>query len=161
MTRKYVLFFIVALITTFSLLLGVFGTKGVLVNRALERQLLEEKELLKVKEGELRSLEHLYEGVWERDSLLEMSKRGGYAQRGEVVYYFFDSAGEPVIEQLDPPVEDRVTPSQAKGFQGLSPLLIGLIAFAVVAVGALLIKLFTSRRKRGSKLDYIYGNRKK
>lgn len=161
MTRKYILFFIVALITTFSLLLGVFGTKGVLVNRALERQLLKEKELLKVKEGELRSLEHLYEGVWERDSLLEMSKRGGYAQRGEVVYYFFDSVGNQIGEQLDSPLKEQETPPQAKVFQGLSTLLLGLIALAFVSVGTLLIKLFTSRRKRGSKLDYTYGNRKK
>ncbi len=153
MTRKYILFFIVALITTFSLLLGVFGTKGILVNRALERQLLREKELLKVKEGELRGLEHLYEEVWERDSLLEMSKRGGYAQRGEVVYYFFDSSGKQIVEELDSPIEIVENRSEPKNFQGLSTLLIALIAFAWVTVGTLLIKLFTSRRKRGSKLD--------
>lgn len=153
MTRKYILFFIVALITTFSLLLGVFGTKGVLVNRALERQLAAERELLKAKEGEIGSLERLYEGVWERDSLLEKSKRSGYAQRGEVVYYFFDDNGEPIVEYLEAPVEkERVSPP-SKVFKGLSTLLIGLIALALVTIGALLIKLFTSRRKRGSKLD--------
>ena len=161
MTRKYILFFIVALITTFSLLLGIFGTQGVLVNRALERQLLKEKELLKVKEGELRSLEHLYEEVWEPDSLLELSKRRGYAQRGEVVYYFFDSGGNQIVEHLDPALKEQETPPQTKVFQGLSTLLIGLIALAFVASGTLLIKLFTSRRKRRSKLDYTYGNRKK
>ncbi len=161
MTRKYILFFIVALITTFSLLLGVFGTKGVLVNRALERQLIAERELLKAKEGEIGSLERLYEGVWERDSLLEKSKRGGYAQRGEVDYYFFDDNGEPIVELLDPPVEKESASPPSKIFRGLSTLLIGVIALVSVSIGTLLIKLLTSRRKRGSKLDYTYGNRKK
>ena len=78
--------FIVALITSFSLLYGIFGNKGVVVNRALERQLSVEKELLKVQETQLGTLERLYEEVWERDSLLEKGKRSGYAQRGEVVY---------------------------------------------------------------------------
>ncbi len=161
MTRKYILFFIVALITTFSLLLGVFGTKGILVNRALERQLIAERELLKAKEGEMGNLERLYEGVWERDSLLEKSKRGGYAQRGEVVYYFFDDNGEPIVELLDPPVEKESASPPSKIFRGLSTLLIGVIALVSVSIGTLLIKLLTSRRKRGSKLDYTYGNRKK
>lgn len=148
MTRKYIFLFIAALITSFSLLYGIFGNKGVVVNRALERQLSVEKELLKVQETQLGTLERLYEEVWERDSLLEKGKRSGYAQRGEVVYYFFNSQGESVVERVENEGEMVVNAPLKAPFKGLSTPLIALISFALVTVTAVLIKVISSRRKR-------------
>lgn len=157
MTRKYIFLFITALIISFSLLYGIFGIKGVVVNRALERQLTVGKELLKVQETQVEALERLYEGVWERESLLEKSKRSGYAQKGEVVYYFFDSQGEAIIERFERGEEVVASPPPKSHFKGLSTPLLALISFGLVSVVTLLIRVISSRRKRWTKLDYSYG----
>ncbi|MFA5469027.1 MAG: hypothetical protein WC224_08250 [Sphaerochaetaceae bacterium] len=154
MTRKYIFLFLTAVITIFCLLYGLFGQKGFIVNRALQKQLKLAQEFLTDQRSELNSLKNSYKTLWEENSLLEKGKQYGYAQKGEVLYYFFDSEGQILGKSQEKQTAKESLPPVTYHVKGLPSGLILLIALTTALFISVLYGVFAYRRKRRSQLNY-------
>lgn len=96
MTRNYIVLFLLILLITSSLFIGMAGPHGVIVNRALEKQLDEEQHRLDVQMLKLENLKRRMADVWTEESLLDSARSIGYVQSGESVYFFFNEDGKPL-----------------------------------------------------------------
>jgi hypothetical protein len=132
---------------------GVSGTRGVLVNRQLARELEVAQQAHEQRILELKNLEKRYEGVWETRELLDDARVMGYVERGERVYYFADPEGRllPAAPSEAPAGEvgtkqEEVSPDTS--FKGLGRLLNILIAFLTVLSLHVAIRFVHHRRKK-------------
>jgi Septum formation initiator. len=133
------LFLTVLTLVIFLVLLGILGTKGVLVNRELEKKYLANEERIALLDVKKASLEQYRSTLSDKDVLDDMALKLGYNKDGEEVYFFPEREENPVksVQQKQMVTEN----ADDAGFQGLESYVIGLISLGIVFIPLLLAKL--------------------
>lgn len=138
-TIKYLIIFIALASGFFFLLTGIFGSRGVLDNRALKSQLrvveYEEDKL----NMELESLENQRDSLSTEEGLRNAAINLGYYVEGDEVYRF----ATPALQES---VTIPVTTPTAIEYTPLKPILCFLIATAAAALAVLVVAIIDSRR---------------
>src|SRR5690554_2221229 len=111
MTRNYLVLFLFLLVLCTAVIFGLAGPKGLLTNRSLEQYVEQKRYVLDVQRLQLETLQHRYDNVHSRESVLDAARKMGYVQRGERVYLFFDSQGAPVYPNGETQQQPISTPS--------------------------------------------------
>ena len=88
MTRKLVVLFIVLTLCFYSLLLSLFGERGIIANNQLKKQLKENEYELDRREVELENLEHQKQELSTEDGLRSAAMNLGYQVESDDVYVF-------------------------------------------------------------------------
>ena len=148
MTRNYIILFLWVTIVVFALVEGVFGVQGVIVNSVLKAQISQKQLELDIATLELQNYESRLEHIWDNDSLLDSAKTMGYAQPGQVVYYFLDTDGDPIERQSEHiPARQK---SSSIDFQGISTFISGLSGVLTALLIVIIRKIWHTRRHNTS-----------
>lgn len=151
MTRNYIVLFLFLLVVTTSLLVGITGPKGMVVNRELARVVQNEQHRLDVQSLKFSDLRRRLDSIWSEASLLDAARSMGYVQSDESVYFFFDEQGKPLYgqETTIPFVESAESDAvQRQGWNGLSCIWQVIISACVSLSIVLSIMLRRRRRTR-------------
>lgn len=148
MTRNYIILFLWITIIVFALVEGVFGVQGVIVNTMLKSQISQKQLELDIATLELQNYESRLEHIWDVDSLLDSAKSMGYAQPGQVVYYFLDIDGHPIERQSEH--TPALQKSSSIDFQGISTFISGLSGVLTALLIVIIRKIWHSRHHNTS-----------
>jgi hypothetical protein len=152
MTRNYIFLFLFILLISSSLLIGIAGPQGMVVNRSIEKHLETRQHELDVQRIKLENLNHRMDEIWTTGSLLDNARAIGYVQPGQTVYFFFDEDGNPLPDHQEDSFTVELGAVAEKTGQdptkGLSYFLIFLISiiFSLVLV-ILMHRFFDGRRE--------------
>ena len=141
--------FILVLFT--AVLYGVVGPKGMVVNRALARHVEQEQHWLDIQRLLLENLQHQFDQVHTKESILDAARAMGYVQRGERVYLFFDAEGKAISFEsesnrfpLSASRESQIVSAMTQGVSFFLCLVISLL-FSVLMIGSIAL---VRRRRR-------------
>ena len=140
MTRKLVILFIVLTLCFYSLLLTVFGERGIIANNQLKKQLKENEYELDRREVELENLEHQKQELSTEDGLRSAAMNLGYQVESDDVYVFSTESGQESTLSAQPNNAPEKETSSFKYLSMLKCLLISLglsiiITFVVWLIG--------------------------
>ncbi len=130
--------FLCATLILISLVEGIFGQRGFIVNNTIEQEIAVHQTMLDVATVELDNLEYRLDHMWDTDSLLDSARTMGYARKGEVVYYFIDDHGQQVPMDSELSHSKPVFKAKNRSFSGISPVLstfIGVLTAAFLIAG--------------------------
>lgn len=151
MTRNYIFLFLFILLVASSLLIGIFGPHGLVVNRALENNIDVQQHRLDGQLLKLQNLKNRMADVWTEQSLLDSARSIGYVQPGESVYFFFDGQGNPIptrqTDSFSVDIASITDNPDSETVKGLSFLLIILISI-VFSTTIVTVVAFLRNRNR-------------
>lgn len=152
MTRNYIFLFLFILLISSSLLIGIAGPQGMVVNRSIEKHLETRQQELDVQRIKLENLNNRMDDIWTIGSLLDNARAIGYVQPGQTVYFFFDEEGNPLPDYQEDTFSVELGSVTEETVQdlahGLSFSLIFLISITFSLVLVILVhRFFDSRRE--------------
>ena len=128
MTRKLVVLFIVLTLCFYSLLLTVFGERGIIANNQLKKQLKENEYELDRRQVEIENLEHQKQELSTEDGLRSAAMNLGYQVDSDDVYVFSTESGQGNKTSVQ---QDAAPEKQASSFRPLSMVRCLLISIGV------------------------------
>ena len=128
MIKKSFVICIVSILIVFSLLEGIVGTKGLVVNRELDKILLHQTENLDRKRLIVEALKNEYDATLLEESLLDHAIKIGKARSGDEIYFFKESQ-----EVLQLPSAQQLR-TLRPAFTGIASFWLLCIASGIVSV---------------------------
>ena len=128
MTRKLIVLFIVLTLCFYSLILTVFGERGIIANNQLRRQLKENEYELDRREVELENLERQKQELSTEDGLRSAAMNLGYQVDSDDVYVFSSEAAQ---ETKPSSLQSTASEKQLSSFKPLSMVMCLLISIGL------------------------------